>query len=110
MRSRTVAEFNYWRECLSQSFDEHGITATPEQIAAIARDVEGASETTYLASPTPEHPAVREAQEATRALEHERALVFCIPCQGHGRIEEQVGPWWSNSDCWKCHGKGKHLP
>lgn len=31
---------DYWEECLDSSFSEHGIAATPEQLKAIAEDVQ----------------------------------------------------------------------
>lgn len=33
---------DYYRECLEESLSEHGVSATPEQIAAIASDIAGA--------------------------------------------------------------------
>lgn len=35
---------DYYRECLEESLIEHGVSATPEQIAAIASDIAGAYE------------------------------------------------------------------
>ena len=33
-------KLNYWEECLSDSFQENGITVTREQLRAVANDVE----------------------------------------------------------------------
>lgn len=37
-----MTHLDYWEECLSESFIEHGITATSEQIKQIAINVEAA--------------------------------------------------------------------
>jgi len=44
---------DYYAEGLSESFDEHGITATPEQIKAIALDMAGYAEHESQAFYTP---------------------------------------------------------
>lgn len=44
---------DYYAEGLAESFDEHGITATPEQIAAVAADVAGYAENVGMAFYTP---------------------------------------------------------
>jgi hypothetical protein len=33
-------KLDYWEECLSSSFEEHGVNATPEQFKAVAKDVQ----------------------------------------------------------------------
>lgn len=38
------ATVDYWTECVSQSLEEHRVVATPEQIEAIARDIESGHE------------------------------------------------------------------
>lgn len=42
-------DVDYYRECLAESLKEHGVSATPEQIDAIARDVAGAYENIGMA-------------------------------------------------------------
>jgi hypothetical protein len=46
---------DYWEECLASSFEEHGVTATVEQLKAIATDIENGSENIGMAfySPPP---------------------------------------------------------
>ena len=31
---------DYWEECLDSSFEEHGVSATPKQLKAVAEDVQ----------------------------------------------------------------------
>lgn len=100
----------YWEECLSQSFEEHGVTATRAQIAAIAADVEAGRDCMGMAFHVPENPLAGELQKAQAALVHEQKLVFCDVCLGSGRERYNAGPWSINTQCWKCHGHGKHLP
>ncbi len=52
----------YWAECLSQSFDEHGVSVTPEQLAAIAQDVQSAHEMHGQAFYQPESPLIDEVR------------------------------------------------
>jgi hypothetical protein len=34
-----MSRIDYYKECLADSLEEHGVTATPEQVAAIATDI-----------------------------------------------------------------------
>lgn len=107
---RESPQFKYWEECLAQSFEEHGVSITPEQLAAVTRDVEGGHECYGQAFHTPEHPAVEELSRVRAELKAERELVHCETCNGRGRITTQ-GPYHSsNSECWRCRGNGKHKP
>jgi hypothetical protein len=101
---------NYWEECLAESLDEHGVTATKEQLALIAKDVAGAHECYGMSFHQPENPLVRELDVTRAALKREQEKVGCKVCKGSGRIISH-GPYHSsNSQCDKCHGEGKHQP
>lgn len=100
----------YWQECLAQSFEEHGVTATTEQLAAIAKDVEGSHQNYGMAFYEPENPMIDELKQAKAALRKERDKVFCRPCAGSGRLRYNAGPWGIDTQCNKCHGEGKHAP
>lgn len=104
--------FNYWQECVSQSLDEHGVTATTEQVVEIAKDIEGAHECHGMAHYVPENPLMREVEELTRKLKRERDKTVCEKCWGKGRLIEGFGPGGrtSNSQCWKCSGEGYIYP
>lgn len=102
--------FNYWEEAITSSLDEHGVTATAEQIAAVAADMEGAHECHGMAFHVPENPLAGELDRARVALAVEKALVFCDVCKGTGREKYNAGLWSVNTQCWKCHGNGKHAP
>jgi hypothetical protein len=47
------AKTEYYAEGLAESFDEHGIVATPEQIKAVASDVQGYADNIGMAFYTP---------------------------------------------------------
>jgi 23S rRNA A1618 N6-methylase RlmF len=48
-----MTKTNYWEECLDSSFCEHGITVTPEQLKAVAEDVQGGHENYGMAFYSP---------------------------------------------------------
>lgn len=104
-----MSKLQYFKECLESSFNEHGISATNDQILAIASDVQISHENIGLAFYTPESPLVGEVEKLKKDLEYERALVHCETCNGKGRIQS-YGPYHgSNSDCFRCNGRGKYL-
>lgn len=105
---------NYWLEALDNSLDEHcpSVDLTPALREAIANDLRIAHEmyaevTGQICIPNP----LKSDLEATkRALKAEREKVHCRECNGHGTITTP-GPYHSStSQCWKCHGEGKHAP
>jgi hypothetical protein len=104
------AQNDYWKECLASSFDEHGVTVTKEQLAAIAGDVAMGNECYGMAFHTPENPLSCELRDAKAALKKEIEKVICRTCNGRGRITTQGPCHSSNSQCWKCCGEGKHAP
>lgn len=65
---------NYWIECISEAFDEAGITATDEQIKNVAECVKGAHENYSLATgeeciPNPLMVTVDELKSKCKKLE-----------------------------------------
>lgn len=44
---------DYWEECLASSFEEHGVTTTPEQLKAITTDVENGHDNIGIAFYSP---------------------------------------------------------
>jgi hypothetical protein len=105
-----MTKTDYWAECLADSFGEHGVIATSEQIQAVARDVEISRDNMSMAFYVPENPLIGDLKRAEAALKAETALVFCVECQGSGRLQYNSGPWAVNTQCNKCHGNGKHKP
>lgn len=98
----------YWKICLEEILGEHGIEATSEQIEAMAGDFESCASVQGEYSAPVENPAVREAEELRTQLKREQSKVFCVTCQGTGRLIENISSsHYSNSDCWKCRGAGK---
>lgn len=101
-------KLDYWKKCISSAFDEHGISATVEQIEAAANDLQNSSDNIGLAFFEPEHPATFEIEKLKSELKFEKALIHCETCSGRGRLIENFGTFSSNSECYKCYGKGKH--
>ncbi len=101
-----------WSEMIADSFQEHGVEATVEQVRAVAADAQGMHENWDMVEPTPSgpSPAEIELQETKKTLEKERDKVHCRLCNGSG-TERIDGPaHYSLSKCWKCGGQGRHAP
>lgn len=105
-----MTKTDYWAECLASAFEEHGIVATSDQIEAVARDVEVSQENIGMAFYQPENPLIGELKRVEAELKAEKELMHCQRCNGTGRLISYGGTFQSNSQCWKCHGEGKHKP
>lgn len=89
-----MTKLEYWEESIASSFDEHGITASKEQITAIAKDLQHAQECMGMAFYSPPK---------------ERRMVTCKDCNGNGYYTS-YGPYHSSiHTCDKCKGRGRHL-
>lgn len=102
--------FSYWGECVSEAFDEAGITASAEQIALVVQHVEGAHECRGMHSYQLENPLIAERARLEKALKAEREKVGCSHCGGSGRERYNAGSWGVDTQCWVCHGEGKVKP
>ncbi|MDP1772758.1 MAG: hypothetical protein Q8L15_10780 [Methylobacter sp.] len=103
---------DYWKECISEAFDDAGITATDEQIGIVASWAQGARENYGMAHGHDciPNPVREENEKLKRQLEKERQKKTCPVCDGKGRITTQ-GPHHSgNSGCWGCGGEGRVDP
>jgi len=102
---------DYYTEGLSEAFDEHGVTATPEQIRAIAEDVVGWTENIGMAFHAPDSdPRESELETLRKQLQRERNKVACRTCKGSGTLHFS-GPYHgSTTNCHKCNGEGRHDP
>jgi hypothetical protein len=70
----------YWEECISEAFDDAGITASEAQIETVASWVEGSHDNYGMAHghdciPNPENAEIKELQQEIKRLrnEHDRA-------------------------------------
>ena len=101
----------YWIECVESALEEHGVTASKDQVIAVAADVEVSHDNYGLAFYSPaSDPRNSEIEQLREELAIERSKVSCSRCGGSGRITTQ-GPYHSsNSDCMTCDGYGKTLP
>jgi len=99
---------NYWRECISEAFDEVGITATQAQIDAVAEWVEGASENESTARGwdcIPD-PMQEENARLRDELARERDKRICEHCNGKGSVTWPGPVHSATSDCTYCNGRG----
>lgn len=100
---------DYWEETVAQSLEEHGVTATPEQIVAIASDIQASHDSYGLAFYQPtENPDRDEIKRLEKALQNERDKVTCRECKGTGSITTQGPHHGSWSQCDRCRGTGRH--
>jgi len=103
---------DYWKECVSEAFEDAGISATDAQIEVVTSWVEGAHDNYGMAHGhyNIPNPIVAEVADMKRALEQERAKVICNTCNGNGWITTP-GPYHSStSQCHKCFGEGRRAP
>jgi hypothetical protein len=100
----------FWQDVVADGMCDCDLydKVTAEQIACIAKWVRSAHDCyAGTVEPIPENPEPREIERLEAELHKEKSKRGCPVCRGHGRVEEQVGPWFSNSACPKCHGEGK---
>lgn len=104
----TDSRTKYWIEAVSETLDEHGVSATPEQITAIASDlmVCGEMEGQAFGYDSIPNPMVAELAKVKAELRREQDKVVCTNCGGRGRVIDECGTFTSNSECHKCRGEG----
>ncbi len=102
--------FDYWDEAVTTSLEENGVTATAEQIKAIAGDMQASHENIGQAFHVPESGRDEEKEQLRRDLERERRAEWCPTCNGSGREIMYGGTFQSNSECSKCRGRGRLYP
>jgi len=101
---------DYWGDCVSEAFEDAGITATKEQRDTVTSWVEGAHDNYGMAHGHHciPNPLAAENDKLKRDLASERDKVVCKECGGSGELITH-GPCHSGiSQCWKCHGDGRH--
>lgn len=107
---------NYWSECVSAAADECGLLLAPKQLDCLVEGVRGGHEHFGMASGHDVASAnlsasrEREVADLKRAIKREKDKVHCTNCNGRGRVYTFGGTMMSNSECWKCHGEGRHDP
>jgi len=100
---------NYWKECITEAFEDAGIDATEDQINTVTSWVEGAHENYGMATgrdciPNPLQSENRRLQEA---LKTEQEKITCPECNGSGLYKTQ-GPYHSaEGQCFRCRGDGR---
>lgn len=104
---------DYWKEAVESSLDEAGVTATLEQLEAIAGDMKVSHEQVGMAfghdvaSQNYQAEKDRTIADLRKELADERAKQTCAACRGQGTITI-CGPSHSaTSDCSACRGQGR---
>jgi len=98
----------YWTEAISEIFEEHGVTATAEQMAKVASDVELLSSTAgEYSSESVIRPGDEEVTKLRTELTLEKQKVVCKECRGHGFIGDSSDPTRYESECFVCKGAGR---
>lgn len=109
-------EKDYWSECISIAADECGLSMTPEQLDCLAGSVKGGHENYSMASGNDVFSTnltaskERQVSDLKKAVRREKDKVHCRACNGSGSTHTYGGTMMSTSQCWKCHGEGRHDP
>lgn len=101
---------DYWKECISEAFEEAKIGATDEQIETVASWAESAHDNygTAMGYDCIPNPLVQENEKLKTDLRKERDKVYCKECHGTGRIRSSGPVRSSDTECDVCHGEGRH--
>jgi len=102
----------YWKECISEAFDDAGILATKDQIGTVASWVEGAHDNHGMAHgyDVIASPYKSESEKLKKELADEKRKRICPECNGRGRIIINGPVHSSDSECSNCRGEGKVSP
>ena len=103
---------DYWEECIRAAFKEAKITATEEQIGIVAGEVKVSSENYGMAQGYDNIPSHKdeEIKRLKKEVVDEREMIFCNVCNSKGSIVISGAVRSGYSQCWKCHGRGRHKP
>ena len=102
----------YWRICAENASDEIEVLLSNEKLDALADVMQRSAEmeSEYCGHHFIPNPEVAEIKKLESLLIAEREKVTCKTCKGSGELIENSGPWVSRSQCYKCHGQGRHKP
>lgn len=106
---------DYWEECIKESFEDAGITATDEQIQTVVSWVDGAHENYGLATGNDVASAnfisddTRELERIKRDQEKHRIWVCDTrPCKSCTTTGQVTDGWGRDRTCDSCNGEGRH--
>ena len=105
---------DYWKDCISEAFEDAGIVATPDQLDTVTSWAEGAHDNYGLATGDDVASANHSAQKDDEIrglkteLRNELNKETCETCGGTGNLTTYGGTFQSTSSCYKCHGQGRH--
>jgi hypothetical protein len=105
-----MSKLEYFEEALAASFDELGISISPEHLKAVAKNMETANDNMSMAFPVPESPYPAEIRKLEKGLAAEKSKVQCQECKGSGQYVSHGPHHGAYGRCWKCDGHGRHLP
>lgn len=105
---------DYWGECIKESFEDAGISASPDQIDTVISWVEGAHENYSLGTGLDVANAnfisdeARELEELKKNIEKRRIWEIettpCRSCTTTGFVRDG---WGRDRTCAACDGKGR---
>ena len=104
---------DYWKECISEAFDDAGITASDEQIDTVASWAEEAHEDYGMAmgldvaSQNLRAEQDSKVERLEKELQQEHNKRGCTKCGGRGYFVENYGTRSGRIDCRHCGGTGK---
>jgi len=104
---------DYWTDCISEAFDDAGLSATSEQIDIVASWAEGAHEHFGMAmghdvaSSNFRAEQDSKIEKLERELQKEQNKRGCTKCRGHGYFIENYGTRSGQTECHHCGGTGK---
>ena len=105
----------YWKECISEAFDDAKIFASDEQIELVTSWVVGAHENFSLATGLDVDNAnyisdeAKELENLSAQLEKNRRWLAetkpCSVCTTTGLVSDS---WGRDTSCYNCNGDGRH--
>lgn len=102
-----------WEEAVTEIFDEAGITATPEQIKTVSKNIIDVNDVYYESSgdsvSTRNWSAdmQNKIEDLKQQLQTEKEKITCVACGGEGSIISHGPAHGSISTCYKCKGTGR---
>jgi len=103
---------DYWEECISEAFEDAGLSATKEQIDIVTSWVEGSHDNYSMAHGHDciPNPLATENEQLKIDLKKEKDKITCPDCKGNGYTVSYGGTFMAESRCSACQGEGRRLP
>lgn len=106
---------DYWEECISEAFEDAGISATKEQLDTVVNWVDGAHENYGLATGLDVANAnfiseeARELERLKKDIEKTNQWKLSTkPCENCTTTGWVTDGWGRDVQCFICSGEGRH--